>query len=417
MQQRVQPALSKVEGPFLLTRVRKCPIIPPIAPDSFGHLGLQQMLSFHIEDTRVKELRQIAQALARKHQTALSMDNEEMDYIRRNAHISTIGASTRIENAVLTDAEVGWLDTTLAEDARTTAYLDRRDLIQEKFSRDKERSIDEVAGCRAMLYLISAQAGDMFPLSETIIRGLHNELLQYYAPSEHYRGVYKTSPNSVIRRDHSTGEETPVLETSPPGPITEIAMRDLVAWYNDTLPSHPWTIAVATEFVFRFLAMHPFQDGNGRLGRGLFLLSLLQSPDESLREIAPYLPIDRHIERQREDYYIALRRCSGGKFSADPAAYEYDHFLGFMLKAISRSLDDFEFYRKRYQALQELPPTAVNVLNCFRERPEIRLQRRIVIEDTGLPRTTVTDALRILKDRRFIQRLGRGAGIRYQLIF
>jgi Fic family protein len=397
--------------------VRKCPIIVPIAPDSFGHLGLQHMLSFHIEDTRVKELRQIAQALARKHQTALSMENEELDYIRRNAHISTIGASTRIENAVLTDAEVGWLDTTLAEDARTTAYLDHRDLIQEKLSKDKERSIDEVAGCRAMLHLIGAQAGDMFPLSETIIRGLHNELLQYYAPSEHYRGAYKTSPNTVIRRDHSTGKETPVLETSPPGPITESAMRDLIAWYNDAIPSHPWTIAVATEFVFRFLAMHPFQDGNGRLGRGLFLLSLLQSPDESLREIAPYLPIDRHIERQREDYYIALRRCSGGKFSTDPAAYEYDHFLRFMLKAISRSLDDFEFYKKRYQALQELPPTAVDVLDCFKERPEIRLQRRIIIEDTGLPRTTVTDALRILKDRGFIQRLGRGAGIRYQLIF
>ncbi len=70
-----------------------------------------------------------------------------------------------------------------------------------------------------------------------------------------------------------------------------------------------------------------------------------------------------------------------------------------------------------YLALQELPPTAVEVLNCFKERPEIRLQRRIVIENTGLPRTTVTDAFRTLKERGFIQRLGRGAGIRYQPIF
>ena len=133
--------------------------------------------------------------------------------------------------------------------------------------------------------------------------------------------------------------------------------------------------------------------------------------------MTPYLPVDRHIEKQHEDYYITLRRCSGGKFNADPTAYEYDHFLCFMLKAISRSLHDFEFYRQRYRALQEIPPAAVKVLDCFKERPEIRLQRRIIIEDTGLPRTTVTDALRILKERGFIQRLGRGAGIRYQLIF
>ena len=375
------------------------------------------MLSFNINNDRVKELRELAQATARKHEAVLSIDREELDYIQRNVQISAIGASTRIENAVLTDAEVDWLDTTLAQDARTTTYPDRREFIQDKLSRDKERSIDEVAGCRAMLHRIATQAGDFFPLSETILRALHNELLQYYASSSHYRGRYKTVPNSVIRRNNATGEEISVLETSPPGSITESGMRDLIVWHNETLPSHPWTIAAATEFVFRFLAMHPFQDGNGRLGRGLFCLSLLQSPDESLRVMTPFLPIDRHIEKQREDYYITLRRCSGGKFNPDPAAYEYDHSLGFMLKTIFRSLDDFEFYRERYRALQELPPAAAVVLDCFKERPEIRLQRRIIIDDTALPRTTVTDALRILKERGFIQRLGRGAGIRYQLIF
>jgi len=42
---------------------------------------------------------------------------------------------------------------------------------------------------------------------------------------------------------------------------TESAMGDLIVWYNETLPAHPWTVAAATEFVFRFLSMHPF---NGR---------------------------------------------------------------------------------------------------------------------------------------------------------
>ncbi len=378
---------------------------------------MRKMMSFQIDNSIVIELRELAQATARKHKTLLSMGNEELHYIHRNVQISIVGASTRIENAVLTDAEVDWLDTKLTEDARTTAYLDHREFIKGKLSKDKERSIDEVAGCRAMLQLIYTQAREFFPFSETILRALHNELLQYYAPSAHFRGSYKTVPNSVIRKNAITGKDLLVLETSPPGPITESAMRDLIYWYKDTLPSHPWTVAVATEFVFRFLAIHPFQDGNGRIGRGLFLLALLQSPDESLQAMAPYLPIDRHIEKQREDYYIMLRRCSGGKFKADPTAYKYDHFLRFMIKVISRSLDDFEFYRNRYRSLLDLSPGAAKVLDCFKERPENRLQRRVIIEDTGLPRTTVTDALRVLTKQGFIQRLGRGAGIRYQLLF
>jgi Fic family protein len=375
------------------------------------------MMSFPINDSTVIELRKLAQSTALTHQTVHSMDSEELDYIHRNVLISTVGASTRIENAVLTDAEVDWIDTKLTKNAKTTAFLDHREFINAKLSRDKERSIDEVAGCRAMLQLIYTQAHELFPFSETSLRALHNELLQYYTPSGHYRGSYKTVPNSVVRKNAATGETLSVLETSPAGPITESAIRDLIDWYNNTLPEHPWAVAVATEFVFRFLAIHPFQDGNGRIGRGLFLLALIQSPDESLQAVAPYLPIDRYVEKQREDYYITLRRCSGGKFNPDPTAYNYEPFLRFMIKATSQALNDFEFYRKRYRDVLDLSPSAAAVLQCFKERPENRLQRRLIIEDTGLPRTTVTDALGVLTKRGFIQRLGRGAGIRYQLIF
>ena len=77
----------------------------------------------------------------------------------------------------------------------------------------------------------------------------------------------------------------------------------------------------------------------------------------------------------------------------------------------------FEFYRKRYRDVLDLSPAAAKVLHCFKERPENRLQRRLIIEDTGLPRTTVTDALAVLTKRGFIQRLGRGAAMGYQLIF
>ena len=361
------------------------------------------------------KLRELSKLLAQVQQVAETLGLRELDYIKRNAIISNIGASTRIENAVLTNAEIDWIDTTLTKDGKTTAFHDYREFIQDKLSKDKERSIDEVVGCRAMLNLILKESKDLFPLTEVTLHGLHKELLQYYSKADYHSGGYKQVPNSVVRR--AGKEEIPVLITAAPGLETQEAMSGLVAWYNDTLPQHPWSIAVIVEFVFRFLAIHPFQDGNGRLGRGLFSMALLQSPDTTLSFMAPYLPIDRHIEKEREDYYFVLRRCSEGQFLKDPTKYDYQHFLRFMIDAITGAANDFDLYRKRFASYQKLADGARSVLSCFKEHPEKRLQAKIIMEETELPRRTVNDALSMLVEREFIQRYGQGAGTRYQLVF
>ena len=109
------------------------------------------MLSFQIVEKMTKELRELVQATAQMQPLLSALDTEELDYIHRNVLISMVGASTRIENAILTDAEIDWIETTLSHDARTTAYLEKREYIHDKLSKDKERSIDEVTGCRALL--------------------------------------------------------------------------------------------------------------------------------------------------------------------------------------------------------------------------------------------------------------------------
>lgn len=375
------------------------------------------MLSFQIDAQLTTALRELAQECARRHELVQALSPEELDFIHRNVRISSIGASTRIENAVLTDAEVDWLDTTLSQDARTTSFLNQRNLIQNKLSKDKERSIEEVVGCRAMLHLVYEQGQELFPLTEATICGLHRELLKHYPAAEHYHGQYKKVTNSVVRRNEATGEQVPVLITAPPGSLTVSTMNGLVEWYNQTLPQHPWTLAVACEFVFRFLAIHPFQDGNGRLGRALFILALLQGADKSVCAMTRYLAIDRHIEQRREEYYLVLRKCSGGKFSSDATAYEFSHFLRFMLKVTQEALNDFDLYRERFKRLNTLSLATHTVLKCFREQPEIRLQTRFIVEHTGLARRTIGDALVALIDAGFLQKYGRGKGTYYQLIF
>jgi Fic family protein len=253
------------------------------------------MLSFRPTTKLEKELINLQSKFATAWQSLENLSGDETNYLQHQALISSIGASTRIENAVLTDQEIEWVDTALSEDGRPTAFEARKSFIIDKLSKDRERSIEEVAGCREMLTTIYQQAPDLFPLSEAHIRGLHSQLLQYYLPATKFIGNYKTSPNKVVSTNHEIGQKLTVLNPAEPGIITETAMADLVFWYNKTIQESPWSLLVAIEFVFRFLAIHPFHDGNGRLGRGLFLLALLHSDNHHLQGITPFIAIDRQI--------------------------------------------------------------------------------------------------------------------------
>ena len=261
------------------------------------------------------------------------------------------------------------------------------------------------------------QANELFPLTETIIIGLHHDLLRYYPAAAAHAGGYKKVPNQVVSYDHDTGEKQVVLDPAPPGIITNTAMSEMVKWYNNTIHEHPWPCLVAAEFVFRFLAIHPFQDGNGRLGRALFVLSLLQSEDQYLMGIMPYLAIDRHIEQNRLLYYRVLNQCSGGKFFSDPSDYNLEPLAWFFIKIFESSLSDVPLYRKRYANLRKLSASAQSVLDCFRSSPEQRLKVSDIVKDTGLPRRTDQYALKTLTSQNYIQLLGQGAASRYQLVF
>jgi len=374
-------------------------------------------LSYKIEPELEKKLKNISGLCSSVQEKLKSLTEEHREYIRRNALISNIGASTRIENAILTNVEIDWLDETLGKDARQGSFEKHKAVIEDKLSKDKQRSIEEVAGLRQVQNLVYAQARELFPIRETDLRELHRQLLEYYSAASHYIGQYKIAPNGVIERvgNKVTRE---IFKTAEPGPITAAAMRDLIAWYNKVLPEHLWPLAVITEFVYRFLAIHPFQDGNGRLGRALFHLGMLHSPDESLSFVAPYLAIDRQIEKVRPEYYIVLRQCSGGIYRPDPTEYKIERFLNFMLKMMERSLTgDIKYYHDKYIAYQKLGPRAVKTLKCFREHPETTQTTGALAGETGMNRRTVIRSLHELTDAGFLQELGKGPGTHYQLIF
>ena len=346
-----------------------------------------------------------------------TIPKDELDAIWRYAKISSIGASTRIENALLTDSEISWIDTILTSSGKSTAFNQNKSLIENKLSKDRERSIEEVAGCRNILLSIYDNAKSFLPLRESDIRALHSELMLPFIKNSQLVGCYKKQPNFVVEQNHDTGESRVVFKTADAGPITQAAMSDLISWYNKEITQNPRPLFIVCEFVYRFLAIHPFQDGNGRLGRALFLMGLLQCNQIALSTVAKFLAIDRQIERHKEEYYFALNACSKGQFKQDPSDYKVHHFINFMLKMIEHSLADIDYYRDRYQATIKLSTNALEVFDCFKENPETRLTTKKILVLTSLPRRTITHSLKTLLDNQLIQKYGQGAGVRYQLTF
>ncbi|MBU1701128.1 MAG: Fic family protein [Candidatus Eisenbacteria bacterium] len=79
-----------------------------------------------------------------------------------------------------------------------------------------------------------------------------------------------------------------------------------MTWSSEAVQSGEYhVLLVVAVFVVRFLAIHPFQDGNGRLSRALTTLLLLRAG----YDYVPYSSLERIVEDNKEEYYKALRRA------------------------------------------------------------------------------------------------------------
>jgi Fic family protein len=374
------------------------------------------MLHYTLSSKQQRQLHDLSMAFARIAHTAGSFPEEKHSFVASQSIISNIGASTRIENALLTDIEVEWMDTVIKTEPHLE-YINKERFIKDKLSKDKERSVEEVAGYRNALLLVFFSPEEFHRLSISTIKGLHREMLKYHRHANYYLGDFKTIPNTVLETDLSTGQSSIVLKTADPGIVTETAMMELVSWYNDEINENPWTLAVAVELVFRFLAIHPFQDGNGRLSRLLFHAALTTPQHSAYRGSANLCAIDRTIERSRKHYYHVLRRCSDGIFNPDPSGYLYAFFLDYMIDTLEKSVENFNYYSAKYEHLLELSNASIGILDCFKNEPERFLSTRELTEQAGIPRRTVIYCLNKLLDTGFIRRQGKGASCRYRLLF
>lgn len=115
------------------------------------------------------------------------------------------------------------------------------------------------------------------PLNEGILFQLHRDLLRHNSKDERHRCGYKSQPNHVAAFDADGRKVGIVFSTTSPFD-TAREMEALLAWHRRVEAEsllHP--LLQVGIFIFHFLAIRPFQDGNGRLSRILTTLLLLRA--------------------------------------------------------------------------------------------------------------------------------------------
>jgi len=222
---------------------------------------------------------------------------------------------------------------------------------------------------------------DGFPLSLRLIREIHAQLLKKG------RGSFQ-SPGEFRRTQNWIGGTRPgnALFAPPPPEYVTNCMGDLEKFLHDQ-PT-PLLIKAAPSHV-QFETIHPFLDGNGRLGR--LLITLLLCAAGALKQ--PVLYLSLYFKTHRQEYYDLLQvvRTEG----------DWEKWLDFFVTGVKQTsaqavettkkvIHLFETDRNQFNALGKQAGSVLRVHHILQQKPIISIAK--AAEDTGLTVPTVTAA-------------------------
>lgn len=314
-----------------------------------------------------------------------TLNPERLQQLRHVATIESIGSSTRIEGSKLTDQEV-------------EALLSGLD-TQSFGTRDEQ----EVAGYAEVMEVIFQNHGDI-PLTESYIKQLHLMLLRHSQKDSRHSGEYKKLSNNVEAFNPDGTSAGIVFETTTPFD-TPREMQALTAWAKETLEDksyHP--LIVVGVFNVVFLAIHPFQDGNGRLSRVLTTLLLLKTGYSYL----PYSSFESIIENNKESYYLNLRRTQKTLKTDEP---DWQPWIRFFLHALKRQKDHLAQKTEINNGYNDLPTESITIMEFVTKNQRITIKQ--AAEITQIPRPTVKTRISALVEKGFLVKHGKARGTWY----
>lgn len=279
-----------------------------------------------------------------------------------------------------------------------------------KFEADSENDSEEAKNVRSEVFetilyqraLLNGQRAmkDGYPLSQHLIKTLHQQLLSFGRGAQKSPGQYKTEQNYLADNIKQKVLFTPIS----PEKLND-GLEKLFTYIKDG--SDPILIKTALMHL-EFEALHPFQDGNGRIGRMLITLLLWSSGTIS----EPHFYVSGYMEEHKDEYIDTMRNVSENN--------NWEAWCIFFLNAIEkqaiRNLEIAERIKNLYEDMKPVFSDAlsskwsVNALDYIFTNPIFRNNR--FTSKSGIPGPTAARFTRILLDKELLRTLEESSGRR-----
>ena len=319
----------------------------------------------------------------------MAIQEEENIYLKelkRIATIQSIGSSTRIEGSTLTNVEV-------------ESLLDRV-----KINNLKERDEQEVFGYYDVLEIILDNSQGI-EITEGNIFNLHNILLKYSSKDKHHKGRYKQLSNKVVA-NYPDGSQRVIFNTTEPF-LVKKEMEVLIEWTVSNLKNdeaHP--LITIGAFIYEFLSIHPFQDGNGRLSRLLTTLLLIRKDYHFIR----YISFENHIEKHKQEYYRVLMNAQQHRYSNKEIIDGWILFFLNSLESLIKKLEvKYDEFKKKGPYLNDRQR---RVIDFIKNNEPIRISD-ISKTLNDISQNTIKKDILYLRKENIISKIGKGRGTLY----
>ena len=273
------------------------------------------------------------------------------------------------------------------------------------FTGEKAHDIQEIVNYRKTLTL-ATEALTERPITQALVRQMHAVLMNSVRGSDKSPGMFRVEQNWIGPAGCTIDQASFV----PPSPLR---LHDhLEAWETYLFTNDFDPLVQAAVMHAQFELIHPFKDGNGRIGRLLIPLFLFQK-----RALAsPMFYLSEYLESHRELYYARLAGVS--------QEGDWDGWIEFFLEAVTaqsrantdRVRDILSLYEGMKVRIAELTRSqyAIRILDTLFDRPIF--QSSDFVQRSGIPKQTASPFLKKLRDAGILQPLREQSGRRSAIL-
>lgn len=299
------------------------------------------------------------------------------------AKIQSVGTSNKIENISTSDKRL-------------------REIVADG-AKPKNRDEREIAGYQYVLEMIH-DGHAAIPVTANIILQLHRDLYRFSGDS--FAGRWKDSDNVIAERSES-GEMLVRLKPTSAA-ATPSAIERICSEYTAQIESGEYdSILVALLFIFDFVSIHPFNDGNGRMSRLLTLLLLYRNG----YTVGKYVSIEKEIERTKATYYEALAASSVGWQDGEN---DYVPFITYMLGVLTACHKELD---TRFALLSQ-PTSNKETLRAYFDQLVGSVTKYDIMDaNPTMSKRTIERILKTLQEEGCIEKVGAARATRYQKVF